>query len=327
MRFIHADPDWPNFLWNAEALSTPLAAVRHRQGLLLGRMGTFPRELRAEASTTTLASDATGMAELMLDATRHHTKPLTKQRLFGWHASLFPTGHVGMQRITAGAWRTSGSEPVRGVSEPAGRERAQFVAPAADRIESEMATFLEWFNGTPTIDPVLMAGTAHLWFVTLEPFEAGNDQIASAITEMALARADGTHERFYSMSTRIARERTAYDKQLSAAQRRDLDISPWLEWFIGCLDRAISDADNTMAPVLQRADLWKRAHQRALNDRQRMVLERMSGSQEDVLTNAKYAKLAKCSPDSALRDMREMLEWGLLRRTAGGGRSTSYRVA
>jgi Fic family protein len=144
---------------------------------------------------------------------------------------------------------------------------------------------------------------------------------------MALARADGTHERFYSMSTRIARERTAYDKQLSAAQRRDLDISPWLEWFIGCLDRAISDADDTLAPVLQRADLWKRAHQRALNDRQRMVLERMSGLPEGLLTNATYAKMAKCSPDSALRDMREMLEWGLLRRTAGGGRSTSYRVA
>lgn len=327
MRFIHADPDWPNFLWNAEALSTPLAAVRHRQGLLLGRMGTFPRELRAEASTTTLASDATGMAELMLDATRHHTKPLTKQRLFGWHASLFPTAHFGMRRITAGAWRASASEPLRDISEPAGRERAQFVAPAANRIESEMATFLEWFNSAPTIDPVLMAGTANLWFATIEPFEAGNEQITQAITEMALARADGTHERFYSMSTRIARERKAHAKQLAIAQRGDLDISPWLEWFIGCLDRAISDADNTMAPVLQRADFWKRAHQHALNDRQRLVLERMSGSQEDVLTNAKYAKLAKCSPDSALRDIRELLEWRLLARNASGGRSTSYRLA
>lgn len=190
-----------------------------------------------------------------------------------------------------------------------------------------MATFVEWFNGAPTIDPVLMASTSHLWFAILEPFEAGNDQIASAITEMSLARADGTHERFYSLPTRIARERTAYDKQLSAARRGDLDISPWLEWFIGCLDRAIGDADNTIAPVLQRADFWKRACQRALNDRQRLVLERMSGSHEDVLTNAKYANLAKCSPDPGLRDIRELLKWRLLARNASGGRSTSYRLA
>jgi Fic family protein len=290
-------------------------------------MGTLPRELRAEASATTLATDDPGLTEVMLDATRDHAKPLTRERLFAWHAALFPTGHIGMQRITAGAWRTLDSGPVRTDSPPPGRDRAQYQPPAANRIESEMATFLEWFNGAPTIDPVLMAGTAHLWFATLLPFEAGNDQIVRAITEMALARADATHERFYSLPARITRERKAYDQRLAASQQGDLDISPWLDWFIGCLDRAISDADTNQASVLQRADLLRRAHRHTLNRRQRLVIERMSGSFEGSLTNSKYAELTKCSPDSALRDIRQLVELKLLARNASGGRSTSYRLA
>jgi Fic family protein len=365
MRFIHADPDWPNFLWNAEALSTSLAAMRFRQGQLVGRMSTLAPELRAHASLTTLTSDVVqssaiegeslppdevrssiarqlgletaglpqprreveGVVEMMLDATQRHTKPLTRQRLFGWHAALFPTGHSGMHRITTGAWRTAKSGPMRVVSGPVGRERVHFEAPDAARIETEMAAFLEWFNSAPTIDPVLIAGTAHLWFVTIHPFEDGNGRIARAIADMALARADGTHERFYSMNTRIQAERKAYHQRLETMQRGDLDISPWLEWFIACLDRAILDADTTLAGVLQRADFWQRAQRHTLNDRQRRVLERMSGVFESYLTNSKYAALAKCSPDSALRDIRELVEWGLLARNAGGGRSTSYRLA
>jgi Fic family protein len=365
MRFIHADPDWPNFLWNAEALSTSLAAMRFRQGQLLGRMSTLAPELRAQASLTTLTSDVVqssalggeslppdearssiarqlgletaglpqsgrgvdGMVEMMLDATQRHTKPLTKQRLFSWHTALFPTGHSGTHRITTGAWRTAKSGPMRVVSGPVGRERVHFEAPDAARIETEMAAFLEWFNSAPTIDPVLVAGTAHLWFVTIHPFEDGNGRIARAIADMALARADGMHERFYSMSTRIQTERKAYDQRLQATQRGDLDISPWLEWFIACLDRAIADADIALAGVLQRADFWQRAQRHTLNERQRLVLERMSATFEGLLTNSKYAALAKCSPDSALRDIRELVEWNLLARNTSGGRSTSYRLA
>ena len=365
MRYIHDHPEWPNFLWDTEALSVPLAAVRHRQGLLLGRLGTLGLNLRTEASLTTLTSDVVqssaiegealppdqvrssiarrlglqtaglpepsrqveGVVEMMLDATQRHSKPLTRQRLFGWHASLFPTGHSGMHPITTGAWRTSESGPMRVVSGPVGRERVHFQAPDAPRIEAEMAAFLDWFNGAPAIDPVLLAGTAHLWFVTIHPFEDGNGRIARAIADMALARADGTQERFYSMSTRIQQERKAYYQRLEATQRGDLDISPWLAWFIACLDRAITDADTALAGVLQRADFWQRAQRHPLNDRQRRVLERLSGTFEGFLTNAKYATLSKCSPDTALRDIRELLEWGLLARNASGGRSTSYRLA
>jgi Fic family protein len=364
MHFIHADPDWPNFLWNAEALSTSLAAMRFRQGQLLGRMSTLAPELRAQASLTTLTSDVVqssalggeslppdevrssiarqlgletaglpqsgrgvdGMVEMMLDATQRHTKPLTRQRLFSWHTALFPTGHSGTHRITTGAWRTAKSGLARVVSGPVGRERVHFEAPDAARIDTEMAAFLEWFNSAPAIDPVLVAGTAHLWFVTIHPFEDGNGRIARAVADMALARADDTHERFYSMSARIKTERKAYYQQLEATQRGDLDISPWLEWFIACLDRAITDADITLAAVLQRADLWQRAQRHLLNERQRLVLERMTGDFEGFLTNAKYAKLAKCSPDSALRDIRELLQWGLLSRNSSGGRSTSYTL-
>jgi Fic family protein len=365
MRYIHDHPEWPNFLWNTEALSAPVAAVRHRQGLLLGRLRTFGIDLRNEASLATLTSDVVqssaiegeslppdevrssiarqlgletaglpqprreveGVVEMTLDATQRHTKPLTRQRLFGWHAALFPTGHSSMHRITTGAWRTAKSGPMRVVSGPAGRERVHFEAPDAARIDTEMAAFLEWFNSAPTIDPVLIAGTAHLWFVTIHPFEDGNGRIARAIADMALARADGTHERFYSMNTRIETERKAYRQRLETTQRGDLDISPWLEWFIACLDRAILDADTALAGVLQSADFWQRAHRRPLNDRQRRMLERMTGAFEGFLTNSKYAALAKCSPDSALRDIRELVEWGLLVRNASGGRSTSYRLA
>jgi Fic family protein len=264
---------------------------------------------------------------MTLDASQRHAKPLTRQRLFGWHAALFPTGHSGMHRITTGAWRTADSGPMRVVSGPVGRERVHFEAPEADRIEAEMTAFLDWFNGAPAIDPVLLAGTAHLWFVTIHPFEDGNGRIARAITDMALARADGTHERFYSMSARIQAERKAYYRQLETAQRGELDISPWLAWFLESLDHAITDADTTLAGVLKRADFWQRAHERALNDRQRRVLERMSGAFEGFLTNSKYAALAKCSSDTALRDIRQLLAWNLLATNAGGGRSTSYRPA
>jgi len=216
---------------------------------------------------------------------------------------------------------------MRVVSGPVGREKVHFEAPEAARIESEMAALLSWLNCDASIDPVLRAAIAHLWFVTIHPFEDGNGRIARAITDMALARADGSRERFFSMSTRIQIERKAYYEQLESAQRGGLDITKWLVWFLGCLDRAVGDATITLSAVMQKAQLWQRINACPTNPRQRDVLRRMMDDFEGFLTNSKYAKLAKCSGDSALRDINELLGWGLLLRNAGGGRSTSYRLA
>jgi Fic family protein len=333
--------------------------------MLLGRMSALGLELRSQAALTVLTSDVVqssaiegemlppqevrssiarrlgldaaglppatrevdGVVEMMLDATQRYAEPLTRDRLFAWHAALFPTGRSGLTRITVGAWRTPEAGPMRVVSGPVGREKVHFEAPEAARIESEMAALLSWLNCDASIDPVLRAAIAHLWFVTIHPFEDGNGRIARAITDMALARADGSRERFFSMSTRMQIERKAYYEQLESAQRGGLDITKWLVWFLGCLDRAVGDATITLSAVMQKAQLWQRINACPTNPRQRDVLRRMMDDFEGFLTNSKYAKLAKCSGDSALRDINELLGWRLLLRNAGGGRSTSYRLA
>jgi len=271
--------------------------------------------------------DVEGVVEMMLDATRRFGAPLTKERLFDWHASLFPSGRCGMRRITVGAWRTQDAGPMQVVSGPLGRETVHFEAPATDRLEKEMAQFIHWFNAPAPMDPVLMAGVAHFWFVTIHPFEDGNGRIARAIADMALARADGTQDRFYSMSSQIAAERRDYYSSLEAAQRGDGEITHWLAWFLGCLDRAIDAAGQTLAAVLHKARVWQRIHRHPVNDRQRLVINRMLEECKGFLTTSKCAKLAKCSTDTALRDIRELLERGILVQNPGGGRSTSYRLA
>jgi len=231
-----------------------------------------------------------------------------------------------MKRITVGAWRPSEAGPMQVVSGPIGREKVHFEAPGADRLESEMARFLEWSNSPSLIDPVLKAGIAHFWFVTIHPFEDGNGRIARAIGDMTLSQADGTSDRFYSLSSQIEAERKEYYLQLEAAQRGDLDITEWLTWFLGCLDRAIGNAEKTLATVLHKANLWQRINRRPVNNRQREVINRMLDGLEGFLTTSKYAKLAKCSQDTALRDIRELLERGIIVRNPGRGRSTSYRL-
>jgi len=363
--FIHERPGWPELSWDGEALATTLAGVRHKQGRLLGRMEAIGFDLRAEASLTVLTSDVVkssaiegealnpdevrssiarrlgldaaglpragrhveGVVEMMLDATRNYAAPLTRDRLFGWHAALFPTGRSGMRRIAAGAWRTGEKGPMQVVSGPIGRERVHFEAPEARRIDVEMRRLLKWFNSPSPIDPVLVAGVAHFRFVTIHPFEDGNGRIARAITDMALARADGTSERFYSMSTRIEAERKRYYEELETAQRGDLDITRWLAWFLGCLERAVDDAHATVSAALSKARFWQHVNRRGVNDRQRTVLNRILNGFKGFLTTSKYAKLAGCSTDTALRDIRELLERGILVRNPGGGRSTSYRLA
>lgn len=365
MATIHERPGWPKLTWDTEALMGALAAVRHKQGRHLGKMEALGFDLRAEASLAALTDevvkssaiegehlnseevrssiarrlgldvaglprpsrDVEGVVEMMLDATRNCDAPLTEERLFGWHAALFPTGRSGMHRIMVGAWRSGDAGPMQVVSGPMGRERVHFQAPDAKRLKTEMKRFLAWFNGPPEADPVLKAGVAHLWFVTIHPFDDGNGRIARAIADMALSQADETKDRFYSMSSGMERERKEYYRELESAQRGDLDITRWLAWFLGCLDRSLEDADRTLGSVLNKAKLWQRINRSPVNERQRRVINRMLDDFQGHLTTSKYAKLAKCSSDTALRDIRELVGRRIFVKNPGGGRSTSYRLA
>ncbi len=365
MSYIHEKADWPNLKWNDVKLLLLLADVRHRQGRLLGRMEGLGFRLRAEASLTMLTADVIkssaiegelldaeqvrssiarrlgldfggnakssrdveGVVEMMLDATQKYAEPLTAERLFGWHASLFPTGRSGMRRITVGALRPADIGPMQVVSGPIGREKIHFEAPASDRLQGEMADFLEWFEAANGIDPVLKAGIAHFWFVTIHPFEDGNGRISRAIADMALARAEGTIERFYSMSTQIEAEKKQYYLNLEQSQKGGVDITSWLEWFLGCLGRAVAGAEDGLANVLRKAKTWERINsQSPINERQRKVINRLLDGFEGKLSTSKYAKLAKCSNDTALRDIGILLKQGILIQDVGGGRNTSYHL-
>ncbi len=363
--WIHEYQNWPNFKWDSKTLANKLADLRHRQGRLLGRMEGLGFELKREASLSTLTNDVVkssaiegenlnhdevrssiarrlgidiaglipasrnveGIVEMMLDATQGFSKPLTKMRLFDWHAALFPTGRSGMHRIIVGGWRTIDVGPMQVVSGAIGREKVHFEAPSADRIEKEMEAFLAWFENQSDVDPVLRAGIAHLWFVTIHPFEDGNGRIARAIADMALARAEGIPDRFYSLSTQIESERKSYYDQLEKQQRRTPEIIGWLEWFLNCLGRAISSAEETLGNVLFKAQLWNKLNQNPINERQRLIINRMLEDDfKGYMNTSKYAKLAKCSNDTALRDIQDLKARGIFIKNPGGGRSTSYRL-
>jgi Fic family protein len=268
-----------------------------------------------------------GVVEMMLDATQKFQAPLTDERLFAWHAALFPTGRSGMTKIIVGAWRDDSAGPMQVISGPIGRERVHYEAPQASRLESEMAAFLKWFGEDTAHDPVLKAALAHLWFVTIHPFDDGNGRIARAIADMALARSEQSPQRFYSMSVQIRLERNAYYDVLEATQKGDLDITAWLEWFLECLDRAIEGAEQTLAGVIHKARFWERFKDHPLNERQRKVINRLLDGFEGKLTSSKWAALTKSSPDTALRDINDLINRGILVREQGGGRSTSYALA
>jgi Fic family protein len=365
MPYIYEHPDWPVLTWDSETLAGLLAAVRHKQGKHLGKMEALGFDLRTEANLSALTDEVVkssaiegehlntdevrssiarklgldvaglpepgreveGVVEMLLDATRNFDQPLTTDRLFGWHAALFPTGHSGMFRITVGGWRTGEAGPMQVVSGPIGKEQVHYQAPDATRVPEEMKRFLEWFGSGPNIDPVLKAGVAHFWFVTIHPFDDGNGRIARAIADMALSQADGTKDRFYSMSSGIEAQRKAYYLQLESSQKGSLDITTWLAWFLNCLGRTIEDADKSLGSVLQKARLWQKINHEPVNERQRNVINRMLDNFKGHLTTSKYAKLAKCSNDTALRDIRELLERGIIVKNTAGGRSTSYRLA
>jgi Fic family protein len=268
-----------------------------------------------------------GVVEMILDATERYDMPLTAERLFGWHAALFPTGRSGMTKITVGAWRNARSGPMQVVSGPIGRERVHYEAPIASRLKKEMRAFLDWFNTENAIDPVLKAGIAHLWFVTIHPFDDGNGRIARAIADQALARSEKSAQRFYSVSAQIRQERNSYYDILEATQKGDLDITPWLEWFLGCLDRAFGGAETILAVVLTKARFWELHAGASLNDRQRTIINRLLDGFEGKLTSSKWAMLTKCSQDTALRDIDDLVQRGILTKDAAGGRSTSYSLA
>jgi len=363
--YIHELPNWPWLHWDRQHLTDLLGCVRHQQGRLTGHMEALGFKLRQEAILQTLTTDVLktseiegenldaqvvrssvarrlgidigalqaadrnveGVVEMMLDATSHYDQPLSAERLFDWHAALFPTGRSGMHRIRAGAWRDDSTGPMEVVSGPLGKEHVHFRAPAAKRLEAEMRRFLNWFENDDGTDRVIKAGVAHLWFVTLHPFDDGNGRIARAIADMALARSENSPQRFYSMSAQIREERYAYYEILEWAQQGTLDITRWLEWFLGCLGRAIDRAQETLTAVLTKARFWDRARSIAFNERQKSILDRLLDGFEGNLTTQKYAKLAKCSHDTALRDIALLVERGLLIRNSAGGRSTSYALA
>jgi len=366
-RYIHELTGWPKLHWDEHRLAKTVALVRHRQGRLLGRMEALGFPLQQEAVLQTLTDDVVtssdiegetldanqvrssiarrlgidiggaeaadrqveGVVEMMLDATRHYDQPLTPERLFGWHASLFPAGRSGMRKVRMGAWRDDSTGPMQVVSGPVGRERVHFAAPSAEKLDAEMKTFLDWFNGDERgadLDDVLKAGLAHLWFVTIHPFDDGNGRIARAIADLTLARSEQSSQRFYSMSGQIRQERNAYYEILERTQKGTLDVTAWMEWFLACLGRAIDGAQTTLAAVLRKARFWQAIREVPLNDRQRLVLNRLLDGFEGHLTTSKWAVIAQCSSDTALRDILDMVERGVLVRNAGAGRSTSYSL-
>jgi len=363
--YIWEQQQWPNWQFDLTRLTGMLSEARHRQGRLIGRMETLGFSLQDEAELSTLTLDVVknseiegenlnaeqvrsslarrlgldigaiapadrhvdGVVEMMLDATRNYTQPLSADRLFAWHGALFPTGRSGLATVRVAAWRDDAAGPMQVVSGAFGHERVHYQAPPAACLGQEMDRFLCWFNATDTgIEPVLKAGLAHLWFVTLHPFDDGNGRIARAIGDMALARSEGTSRRFYSLSAQIQYNRSEYYQVLERTQKGSMDVTPWLDWFLENLCQAMDRAEETLALVLAKARFWEQNKARSLNQRQIMMLNRLLDGFDGKLTSSKWAKLAKCSQDTALRDITALLEFGILRKSDAGGRSTGYEV-
>ncbi|WP_066735365.1 Fic family protein [Cupriavidus sp. D384] len=362
--YIWQAPDWPAWRYDLSALATPLAEVSHAQGLLLGRLSDLGMGQRDQVCLAALTDDVVktseiegehlsvhsvrssiarrlgvdigalapvdrhveGIVELVLDATANSQAPVTQARLFGWHAALFPTGYSGLSSINVAQWRDDAAGPMQVVSGPLHRQRVHFEAPPAGRLPAETGRFLDWVNATPAEPPLIRAGLAHLWFVTLHPFDDGNGRIARAIGDLMLARADGSSQRFYSLSAQIQRERNAYYDILERTQKNSMDVTPWLAWFFDTLLRAVQQAHATLDDVLGKARFWRHWGMQALNARQVKVLNRLLDGFEGKLTSSKWAAIAKCSADTALRDINDLVERGALRKSPGGGRSTSYAL-
>lgn len=362
--YIHQKSHWPQFAWRNSQIVELLGSVRHKQGLLLGRMQNLGFSLREEAVLQTLTQDVLktseiegevlnpdqvrsslarrlgmdigalapadrhvdGVVDMLLDATQHFDRPLSEDRLFGWHSALFPTGRSGMYKIVVGKWRDQSAGPMQVVSGAMGREKIHFEAPSSEKIPPEMAAFIQWFNGIQSLDPVIKAAIAHLWFVTIHPFDDGNGRIARAITDLQLSRADKSTQRFYSMSAQIQKERKHYYDILEKTQKGNLDITEWLMWFLSCLERALIATDTTLDTVLAKANYWDYFSNKTINERQRLMLNKLLDGFDGKLNTSKWAKITKVSTDTALRDIQNLVDQGVLVKEDAGGRSTSYEL-
>jgi len=363
-KYIHQLKDWPQFTWNNDDLLFTLGRVRNIQGKLVGKMESLGFDLRKEAMFETITLDVLksteiegeilnpdqvrssiarrlgmdfsglvasdrnvdGIVDLMLDATQKFTESLSSDRLFGWHSALFPSGRSGIYKIAAGDWRKDSTGPMQVVSGAMGKEKVHFQAPAASILENEMGDFITWFNKEEQLDPVIKAGVAHLWFVTLHPFDDGNGRIARALTDMLLARSDGSSQRFYSMSAQIRLERKGYYNILEKTQKGNLDITDWLKWFLNCLLNALESTDKILGKILYKAQFWNKFGSEMLNERQKLMINRLLDDFIGKLTTSKWSKIAKCSSDTALRDIQDLLNKGILRKESAGGRSTNYKL-
>lgn len=362
--YIHEHKDWPEFTHSLEQLIAAVGEVRLLQGKLIGKMEALGFALREEATLETLTQDILksseiegeildmkqvrssiarhlgmdisglvrsdrnidGIVQMMLDATRQSKKPLSAQRLYSWHAALFPAGRSGMYKIITGKWRNDKTGPMQVVSGPMGKEKVHFQAPDAKRVNREMSEFIKWFNQKDNLDPVIKAGIAHLWFITIHPFDDGNGRIARAIADMQLTKSDGSLQRFYSMSAQIKIERKRYYEILEQTQKGKLDITDWLAWFLNCLTSALKATDKTLAKVLFKVQFWERHGRTHLSPRQRNIINKLLDGFDGKLTSSKWAKITKCSADTALRDIQDLISKEILRKEQSGGRSTSYML-
>jgi len=359
--YIYEQDNWPYFTWDNKKVMLKLGETRNLQGKLLGKMETLGFDLQNEAVLDTLTLDVIksseiegeflekeqvrssiarrlgldiagsvysernveGVVEMMLDATQRYSKPLTSYRLFDWHAALFPTGRSSMYKITVADWR---KDPIQVVSGAMGKEKVHYEAPKPELVAEEMNVFLDWFENETGLDLVLKAAIAHLWFVTIHPFDDGNGRITRAITDMLLARSDKSVQRFYSMSAQIRVERKEYYTILEKTQKGNLDITEWILWFLNCLTNAINASEEILSKVLYKAEFWKLHSTTILNERQQKIINKLLDGFDGKLTSSKWAKINKCSQDTALRDIQDLIKKNILRKAASGGRSTNYEL-
>ncbi len=363
--YIYQQDEWPNFSWNTEEFSDLLAEVGNKQGRLLGKMEALGFDLQNEAFfeilttdilttneiegiilnkedvcssvarrlgiefgglPTIINRDIEGIVDMMFDATNNFDKPLTKERLFNWHYALFPMGRSGMYNIITGNWRDDSTGPMQVVSGAMGKEKVHYQAPPADNIDKEVSVFLDWFNKKNIRNLVLKAGIAHLWFITLHPFEDGNGRIARAITDMLLAQSDGLSQRFYSMSSQIQKERKTYYEILEKTQKGDLNITEWIKWFLDTLLKAIINSEHILSLVIKKYRFWNNFEKLIKNERQKKILNKLLEGFTGNLTTSKWAKITKCSQDTALRDIQDLMNKGILVKSDAGGRSTKYEL-
>jgi Fic family protein len=362
--YIHQQEQWPNFTWDNDEIVNLLSEARNLQGRLMGKMEFLGFDLRSEAVLDTLTLDVIksseiegeflnpdqvrsslarrlgmeiagsvesdrntdGVVDMLVDATQNCFNPLTTARLFDWHGALFPTGRSGLYKITVAEWRIDSTGPMQVVSGAMGKEKVHFEAPDATLVEKEMKLFLHWFNNNTAIDLVIKAAIAHLWFVTIHPFEDGNGRITRALTDMLLAQSDKSKDRFYSMSAQIRLDRKVYYEMLEKTQKGNLNITNWIKWFLNCLINALKSTDSLLISVLFKASFWNKHATTLLNDRQNKLLNKLLDGFEGKLTSSKWAKIAKCSKDTAIRDINDLIEKRILQKESAGGRSTNYEL-